>query len=87
MSNVIKHSGANEVLMTMNYAASSVNYILKDNGRWKVIDTSVAHYGLENMERRSKRSGFGFDLSHAATGTTITVSLPLTTYQIKSHSV
>lgn len=87
MSNVIKHSGADEVFMAMTYGRSQVSFSLSDNGKWKAADPAVAHYGLEHMERRSRQSGFSYTLTHGETGTTITVILPLSTYILKHGTV
>jgi signal transduction histidine kinase len=77
MSNVVKHSGADEVTMQMIYRESDVAYVLKDNGTWKEADIDTAHYGLNNIERRSEKSGFGYRLTKGADGTSIAISLPV----------
>lgn len=80
MSNVVKHSGADEVIMSMDYGTDQVTYTLTDNGQWKDADPSVAHYGLGNMERRSRQSGFTYALENNAPGTQVTIGLPLSSY-------
>lgn len=87
MSNVIKHSGADEVTMTMTYEADTVIYILSDNGQWKMADPGVAHYGLTNIERRCRQSGFEYKLSHSSMGTSIAISLPLSIYFINNEDI
>lgn len=77
MSNVVKHSGAYEVIMQMVYGELDVTYVLSDNGSWKEADTNTAHYGLNNIERRSQKSGFGYTLTKGTTGTGIAISLPV----------
>ncbi len=77
MSNVIRHSGADEVCMELDWGSFQVVYSLQDNGTWKVADSSTEHYGLGNMERRCRQSGFGYKLTHGASGTRIEVSLPV----------
>lgn len=86
MNNVIKHSGADEVIMTMNYNTDSVTYTLTDNGRWKEANPGTTHYGLANMERRAAQSGFQYRLTHDDTGTCISISLALGTYFIKNET-
>ncbi|MXV16639.1 sensor histidine kinase [Hufsiella ginkgonis] len=75
MTNVIKHSGATEVELTMNCPPGSVVYALKDNGTWKEADAGTKHYGLANMERRCLRNGFGFSLSKQPRGTCIGITV------------
>lgn len=87
MGNVVRHSAADEVFMTMTYGKDAVSYALRDNGRWKEADPSIAHHGLENMKRRSRQSGFGHTLNHGSDGTLITISAPLTTYFVKKDSL
>jgi len=79
MNNIVKHSGADEVTMSMEYGMNEVIYILADNGRWKDANPDVPHYGLNNIERRSRQSGFVYTLTHDHTGTQIAISLPLST--------
>lgn len=86
MNNVIKHSGADEVIMTMSYCADIVIYTLSDNGTWKEADPETTHYGLANMERRALQSGFQYKLIRDHTGTSIATGLPLSTYLIKNEA-
>lgn len=78
MSNVVKHSGADEVTMAMEHQQNTVTYLLADNGKWKEADAEITHYGLTNIERRSQKSGFVYNLNHDETGTQISIMLPLT---------
>ncbi|SHK57098.1 sensor histidine kinase [Epilithonimonas mollis] len=78
MNNVIKHSGATEVLMEMIYHEELVTYILRDNGIWKDADDDVEHYGLKNIERRAERSSFLYQLKKSDQGTSISIGLPVT---------
>ncbi len=80
MSNVIKHSGADDVTMQMIYGEHDVTYMLTDNGSWKEADPGTMHYGLNNIERRSDKSGFGYKLSKSAGGTCIAISLPVSSF-------
>lgn len=79
MSNVIKHSGADEVSIELTIEAERVTYSLQDNGTWKEADISVEHYGLNNMERRSRQFGFNYNLTQQVTGTRIDVTLTVST--------
>ena len=78
MNNVIKHSGATEVLMEMVYQEDVVTYIIRDNGIWKDADEGVEHYGLKNIERRAERSSFLYQLTKTDRGTSISIELPVT---------
>lgn len=86
MGNVIKHSGADEVILYMAFDRQTVTYKLVDNGQWKVPDPDTAHYGLSNIERRCRQSGFSYQLNPGETGTCIAVTLPLNVYFIKNES-
>lgn len=78
MNNVIKHSGATEVVMEMIYEEEVVTYILKDNGVWKDVDVETEHYGLKNIERRAEKSLFLYQLTKSPEGTTISIGIPVT---------
>ncbi|RYD52365.1 MAG: tetratricopeptide repeat protein [Sphingobacteriales bacterium] len=84
MSNVVKHSGADEVALEMHWETAHVVYSLHDNGMWKEADPSVEHYGLRNMERRCRQSGFSYVLHHDQSGTRIRIGLALNAYRIQS---
>lgn len=77
MTNVLKHSGASEVSLSMSCTAESATYILQDNGTWKDTDHSSQHYGLENMRRRSAKNNFKFQLLPGERGTSISVEVPV----------
>jgi signal transduction histidine kinase len=76
MTNVIKHSGAGEVHFLMHCNAEFIIYQLQDDGHWKAPEPGQPHYGLENMERRCKKNGFGFRLLTNEPGTSIEISVP-----------
>jgi signal transduction histidine kinase len=83
ITNVIKHTAADEVLMTMELSRNTVNYILSDNGEWKQASNDTMHYGLNNMKRRAAQSGFEYALTHGEEGTRISVCIPLSHYLIE----
>jgi len=62
MANVVSHSGANEVVLTLDYFTERICFGLKDDGRWKEPDETVKHYGLQNIYRRCKKHGFQVEL-------------------------
>lgn len=77
MTNVVNHAVAQEVVFGMYGEEGQIIYQLRDNGRWKVADTSQPHYGLGNMERRCKKNGFTLSVSSTQEGTCITITIPL----------
>ncbi len=85
MTNVIKHTAADEVLMTMEFSGDAVHYVLSDNGQWKQASDDKIHYGLNNMKRRAAQSGFEFLLTHDQEGTRIAVSVQLGRYLIEKR--
>jgi signal transduction histidine kinase len=78
MTNVVKHSGASEVELTMSCTTAEITYTLSDNGSWKAPDGGEPHYGLSNMERRCKRHHFQFAVRRSEAGTGIEVRVPVT---------
>lgn len=77
MTNVVKHAGATEVMLTMESNHYKVTFILQDNGSWKDADNTRDHYGLTNMERRCLKNHFGYALSKGAGGTQISITIPV----------
>lgn len=73
MTNVIKHADAREVLFEMICYPDKIIYALQDDGSWKPADQTQAHYGLSNMERRSRKNRFDFQLIKLVTGTRVEV--------------
>lgn len=86
MGNVVKHSGADEVIMRMACEGQMVTYTLLDNGQWKNPTPETAHYGLGNIERRCRQSGFEYHLHYGETGTCIAVASPLHAYFVKNQA-
>ena len=87
MSNIVKHSGADEVNMRMIYTNDFIQFSLSDNGIWKQADPAVAHYGLKNIERRAEKSGFAYHLSYDENGTKVKVNLPLRALTIEKSKL
>ncbi|GAA4326866.1 hypothetical protein GCM10023149_29950 [Mucilaginibacter gynuensis] len=78
MTNVVKHSGAKEVVFEMRCQPASITYSLRDNGNWKESDNVHEHYGLTNMERRCQKNGFDFNLAKQTSATLIEVTIRVT---------
>lgn len=77
MTNVIKHSGATEVVLEMNLQSNRVLFSLHDDGKWKPIDKTIEHNGLANMQKRVKENGLELKFNKKEKGTSLTVSCPL----------
>ncbi|MHA4894159.1 sensor histidine kinase [Pedobacter sp. PWIIR3] len=82
MTNVVKHSGATEVELSMVCPHDHIQYILSDNGTWKAADQHAEHYGLSNMERRCVKNNFGFAILKDTSGTRIEVTVPVSPLNI-----
>jgi signal transduction histidine kinase len=83
MTNVVKHSGATLVTLNLGFEQHQVTLAVKDNGSGlaaeKLAPNDNQHFGLLGMAERTKRLGGRFSIVGApGAGTTITVSLPLT---------
>ncbi|TDQ11728.1 signal transduction histidine kinase [Pedobacter metabolipauper] len=76
MTNVVKHSGAKEVVFKMHCYADQISYILHDNGSWSDEDPTREHYGLGNINKRCEKNCFGFNLFKQPANTYIEISVP-----------
>ncbi len=76
LSNVLKHSMASKVRVTVSVDSDSVRMSVKDNGKGFNPENTEAGYGLENMRRRAEELGGTFEISSAVgVGTEIRVRL------------
>ncbi len=75
MTNVIKHSGAQEVIFMMHCTKGHVTYSLLDNGSWKEADDAGSHFGLVNMQRRCAKNSFDLKLDKRPGATCIAVTI------------
>jgi len=78
MNNVIKHSGASEVIFKMACYKSNIEISLSDNGNWKEPNGQDGHYGIRNMQMRSEKHQFIFSVYPGLTGTRVELAVPLT---------
>lgn len=81
LANALKHSGAKEINVALDYESSQVQLRLRDNG--KGFDRSTAgeasggHFGLLDMRERAEKVGAYFSLtSQPGHGTEILVTVP-----------
>lgn len=82
MTNVVKHANATEVVIEMACGEKQIVYALQDDGRWKDIDKTEAHYGLSNIQRRCEKNAFGYQLLKKDDGTRLEITVPVNTYFI-----
>jgi signal transduction histidine kinase len=81
LTNVIRHAGARQVLITLEYKSDELQVRVKDDGQG--FDTQATRkgkrvsWGLKNMEERTALLGGKFAVrSRPGEGTTIEVSVP-----------
>ncbi|KYG67229.1 hypothetical protein AZI86_09495 [Bdellovibrio bacteriovorus] len=79
LSNVIRHSEANQLKVDVCYVDSKLTILLEDNGKGFDLDTTLNEtrgYGLKGMQRRLQDIGTLHIQSFPA-GTSVKISLPL----------
>ena len=80
LSNVLQHSGASEVRITLEVGSGSVRMSVKDNGVGFNSIEPRAGYGLDSIRRRAQEMGGTVSISSAeGAGADVWVSLPFTT--------
>ncbi|HSY18288.1 MAG TPA: two-component regulator propeller domain-containing protein [Candidatus Acidoferrales bacterium] len=79
LNNIIRHSGATQVQVTMSAAEGNLVIRIADNGRGLAEGAGRgAHHGLAGMRERLLRLGGRCDLtSHAGQGTEVTFIIPV----------
>ncbi|RYY28157.1 MAG: hypothetical protein EOP41_03255 [Sphingobacteriaceae bacterium] len=77
MHNVIKHSGASEVIFKMASFKEHIEFTLSDNGCWKQPGEQDGHYGLQNMKLRCSKHRLKFELHPGPSGTRVEVAVPV----------
>jgi len=84
LNNVIKHSGAKNIGITVNYAGDELTVIIADDGKGfdtegvNPVDVTSSGTGLKNIRNRAKLIGGTADIYSAfRKGTTVTVRVPL----------
>jgi signal transduction histidine kinase/ligand-binding sensor domain-containing protein len=77
VTNSVKHSGARNVEVALNYNSKAVHLSVKDDGAGFAENGKTGHYGLIGMKERATHIGAGFELaSTPGRGTLISVVLP-----------
>lgn len=76
INNIIKHSGANRILVHLDFAAEELRIEVNDNGSgFDAAAGSIEGQGLRNMKSRAELIGGSFQIQSGPGGTTITVIL------------
>jgi signal transduction histidine kinase len=83
ITNTVKHSGANRLVLELEFCADTVVLTIKDNGNGFAPDNCVGpnegHFGLLGMSERAKRLGGKISItSTLGAGTVISVEVPIT---------
>jgi two-component system NarL family sensor kinase len=80
INNVIRHSGAASLRISLTYENNSLTMVVHDNGRGfdaTVIETKKNTSGLSNMRKRAKMIDAGFQVeSTLNSGTVLTLIVP-----------
>lgn len=80
LNNIIRHSGATQVLISFEASENNLVVRVADNGRGldNKTDAELSHHGLAGMRERLQKLGGRCDVNTAASGgTTVTFILPV----------
>jgi signal transduction histidine kinase len=79
LNNVIRHSSATEVKVSMSAVNGNLLIRIADNGRGLEVEAgAAAHHGLPGMHERLERLGGRCDIaSSPGSGTTVTFTIPV----------
>lgn len=83
LNNILKHSGANEIRIELNYLAHYLQLVIHDNGKGlqdiKLNSTeNIGGTGILNMKARAERMKGIFQIeSKEKSGTTVNVKIPI----------
>jgi signal transduction histidine kinase len=79
INNIIKHSDANSIIVTLDFTNALLRIEINDNGKGFEANTeSNEGQGLRNMKSRAELIGGNFEILSGANGTTIIITLPIT---------
>lgn len=73
LQNIVKHSGASNAEVSINFFEKELNLIVSDNGRWKVTDKDGM--GLKNIRLRVEYLNGILNIDKGSNGTHLTVEL------------
>jgi signal transduction histidine kinase len=77
INNIVKHSGASVVEVTVGRTAGVFSLLIKDNGRGLNGKQKRAGQGLENMKMRAERLNGNLEIVSSENGVTITLTTPI----------
>ena len=78
VSNVLKHAGASEIILQLNYLDDNLNITFQDNGIGFNTDKAHEGMGLKNIKARISKYEGGLHVdSGKGNGTTIIIDLPI----------
>jgi signal transduction histidine kinase len=76
LTNILKHSQARHIQLTLQFRSDSIDLHIVDNGRGFNTDLPRQGFGITSMQQRTQQIGGVFSLaSHIGQGTTITVKI------------
>jgi two-component system, NarL family, sensor kinase len=90
LNNIIKHSKATHIHVTLSYFENSLMVEIRDNGvgiNWSSLEKTKSGQmpaGLNNMKKRAKMINGSCEIKSDHTGTTVVVTIPL---QINERSI
>jgi signal transduction histidine kinase len=73
LQNIVKHSGASNAEVSINFYEKELNLIVSDNGSWKVSDKDGM--GLKNIRLRVEYLNGILNIDKGSNGTHLTVEL------------
>ena len=78
LTNVVRHSGADKVLVSLHHANDQLTLVVSDNGRGFVLDGGSGGVGLVSMRERCGAIGALFNVnSYPGAGTRIEVAVTM----------
>lgn len=89
VANAVKHSGANQIEVTLRSSSDAIRITIKDDGSGFSREDAAApgpgHYGIIGMKERASQIGAVLDLTtDPGSGTTVTLVLPATSAPLRA---
>ena len=77
LQNIIKHSEADKIVITVQFLGDRIEVLIHDNGKG-IIEPFVIGQGLQNMQARSKNLGGKLNIcNNEKAGTTLQINIPI----------
>ena len=81
LTNAFRHAGATQIELELEYAASALRMVVRDNGRGippQIVEAGAdGHWGLPGMRERAEKIGARFKVwSRATAGTELELTVP-----------